>query len=77
MCYNNPPIDGRGNITCATCPQSTCPQNKDKLIIDHCPICEDGLLLLDPASGPKWKMCCNTLMYAFIIYSGPSKQRTR
>lgn len=69
MCYSKRSQDSGpiGSITCATCPHTPCPQNKDHFIVDECPKCDIGMLLLDPASGPKWKMCCNTPRYRMYL----------
>lgn len=65
-CYSNPPFpDVKKGMTCSTCPHQSCPHAMNQLTIDHCPTCESGTLLLDPASGPKWKLYCNSLTYVY------------
>ncbi|XP_019849486.1 PREDICTED: DNA topoisomerase 3-beta-1-like isoform X2 [Amphimedon queenslandica] len=66
-CYSNPPFStvSKG-MSCSTCPHQSCPQAMNQLSIDHCPSCDNGTLLLDPSSGPKWKMYCNSLALFYL-----------
>lgn len=63
FCYNKPPYKGTiKNMPCSHCPNTTCPHARAQLRVDDCPSCETGQLILDPTSGPKWKMCCNNIV---------------
>ncbi|KAA0203504.1 hypothetical protein HAZT_HAZT001792 [Hyalella azteca] len=59
-CYNNAPFPGMlKNSGCNNCLHPTCAFGRDKMGVSQCMECEGGVLVLDPASGPKWKICCN------------------
>ncbi|CAG7727511.1 unnamed protein product [Allacma fusca] len=59
-CINNPPFDGmkKGN-GCNNCSHPSCVYGFNSKTIAQCAECEQGLMVLDPASGPKWKISCN------------------
>uniref|UniRef100_A0A023F3Y2 DNA topoisomerase n=1 Tax=Triatoma infestans TaxID=30076 RepID=A0A023F3Y2_TRIIF len=58
-CYNHPPFrDMKKGYACNSCTHPNCPQSFNTNGISTCNEC-DGVLVLDPASAPKWKMGCN------------------
>ncbi|KAH6923707.1 hypothetical protein HPB50_005177 [Hyalomma asiaticum] len=59
-CYNHPPFRDTGRqIGCNSCTHPTCPHSMMANGISVCPECTSGVLVLDPASAPKWKIGCN------------------
>ncbi|KAM7300249.1 hypothetical protein ISCGN_020813 [Ixodes scapularis] len=59
-CYNHPPFRDTGHqIGCNSCTHPTCPHSMMANGISVCPECTSGVLVLDPASAPKWKIGCN------------------
>ena len=44
---------------CNSCTHPTCPHSLNSTGISSCVECDGGVLVLDPASGPKWKLGCN------------------
>lgn len=44
---------------CNECTHPTCQHSLSMLGIGQCVECESGVLVLDPTSGPKWKVACN------------------
>lgn len=44
---------------CNECTHPTCQHSLSMLGIGQCVGCEGGVLVLDPTSGPKWKVACN------------------
>ena len=44
---------------CAGCTHPTCVHGVNSMGVSNCPECEAGVLVLDPASIPKWKLVCN------------------
>nr|XP_034371798.1 DNA topoisomerase 3-beta-1 isoform X2 [Arvicanthis niloticus] len=60
-CYNHPPFrDMKKGMGCNECTHPTCQHSLSMLGIGQCVECESGVLVLDPTSGPKWKVACNT-----------------
>ncbi|XP_016287993.2 DNA topoisomerase 3-beta-1 isoform X3 [Monodelphis domestica] len=59
-CYNHPPFrDMKKGMGCNECTHPSCQHSLSMLGIGQCVECESGVLVLDPTSGPKWKMACN------------------
>ncbi|XP_067000604.2 DNA topoisomerase 3-beta-1 [Anabrus simplex] len=59
-CFNNPPFrDMKKGSGCNSCTHPTCPHSLNSTGVSSCVECEGGVLVLDPASGPKWKLGCN------------------
>ncbi|KAG8034089.1 hypothetical protein G9C98_008570 [Cotesia typhae] len=60
-CYNNPPFRDmkKGNLGCNSCTHPTCPHGLNSNGVSSCLECDHGILVLDPSSGPKWKLGCN------------------
>lgn len=44
---------------CNQCTHPTCSHSEVSLGIADCTECDDGTLVLDPTSAPKWKLACN------------------
>ncbi|KAK3283683.1 hypothetical protein CYMTET_8628 [Cymbomonas tetramitiformis] len=73
-CYSHPPFEDiapvyggmggggatrSGGMPCTVCPHTTCPNSVAQLGVCGCPECEDGVLVLDRSSAPKWRLDCN------------------
>ncbi|KAL1129839.1 hypothetical protein AAG570_012783 [Ranatra chinensis] len=59
-CFNHPPFrDMKKGLGCNSCPHPNCAHSFTNNGISACVECDCGILVLDPASGPKWKMGCN------------------
>uniref|UniRef100_A0A8C8XC07 DNA topoisomerase n=1 Tax=Panthera leo TaxID=9689 RepID=A0A8C8XC07_PANLE len=59
-CANHPPFrDMKKGMGCNECTHPTCQHSLSMLGIGQCVECESGVLVLDPTSGPKWKVACN------------------
>ncbi|PSN57539.1 DNA topoisomerase 3-beta-1 [Blattella germanica] len=59
-CFNHPPFrEMKKGSGCNSCTHPTCPHSLNSTGISSCVECENGVLVLDPASGPKWKLGCN------------------
>ncbi|XP_057602423.1 DNA topoisomerase 3-beta-1 isoform X2 [Hippopotamus amphibius kiboko] len=59
-CSNHPPFrDAKKGTGCNECSHPTCPHSLSMLGIGQCVECESGVLVLDPTSGPKWRVACN------------------
>ncbi|XP_022920150.1 DNA topoisomerase 3-beta-1 [Onthophagus taurus] len=68
-CYNNPPFNDmkKGN-GCNNCTHPTCAHSLNNTGVSGCVGCDYGVLVLDPSSGPKWKLGCNrcdTIIHLF------------
>ncbi|MEQ2253797.1 DNA topoisomerase 3-beta-1, partial [Ilyodon furcidens] len=44
---------------CNECTHPSCQHSLNSLGIGQCVECDGGVLVLDPTSGPKWRMACN------------------
>ncbi|KIY99766.1 topoisomerase (DNA) III beta, partial [Monoraphidium neglectum] len=64
LCFSYPPFEGavkvggegasmKPGMPCTTCLHPTCPE------------CQAGMLVLDPVSGPKWRLDCRQLLTSF------------
>ena len=53
-------------MPCTLCPHTGCPHSFMRMRVTACPECEDGTIVLDPVSGPRWRLDCNTC--SFLIY---------
>jgi len=56
----------KGGMPCTMCPHLGCQQSYLRTSVTPCPECEDGSLVLDPLSAPKWRLDCNKC--SFLIY---------
>jgi len=66
-CYNSPSLEGMAKgLGCNQCPHPSCIHSVVRNGICECPECEEGVIVLDPASGPKWRADCN--LCRFIVY---------
>ena len=57
---------GKGGMPCTLCPHPTCKHSMIKQGVSSCPECDNGTLVLDPVSAPKWRLDCNRC--SFLIY---------
>lgn len=44
---------------CNECTHPSCQHSLNSFGIGQCVECDSGVLVLDPTSGPKWRMACN------------------
>lgn len=59
-CFNHSPFrDMKKGMGCNQCTHPSCPNSLNSNGICSCVECDGGVLVLDPASGPKWKLGCN------------------
>ncbi|XP_026043499.1 DNA topoisomerase 3-beta-1 isoform X3 [Astatotilapia calliptera] len=59
-CFSNPPFrDMKKGMGCNECTHPSCQHSLNSLGIGQCVECDSGVLVLDPTSGPKWRMACN------------------
>ncbi|CAG9836094.1 unnamed protein product [Diabrotica balteata] len=73
-CYNNPPFkDMRKGNGCNSCSHPTCPYSLTSNGVCNCAECEYGVLVLDPSSGPKWKLGCNRCDTIINLFDGAQK----
>lgn len=73
-CYSNPPFAemGKGSA-CAACSHPTCSFGVNRLGVSSCVECEQGVLVLDPGSIPKWKLVCNRCDVIVRIFEDAAK----
>lgn len=57
---------GKSGMPCTLCPHPTCKHSLIKQGVSSCPECDNGTLVLDPVSAPKWRLDCNRC--SFLIY---------
>ncbi|XP_053135443.1 DNA topoisomerase 3-beta-1 isoform X2 [Hemicordylus capensis] len=75
-CYNHPPFrDMKKGMGCNECTHPTCQHSLNMLGIGQCVECENGVLVLDPTSGPKWKMACNKCNVIVHFFENAHKVR--
>lgn len=73
-CYNNPPFgDMRKGLGCNSCTHPTCPNGMSVNGVCSCFACENGVIVLDAASGPKWKFGCNQCDIIVRAFEGAHK----
>jgi len=59
-CFNHPPFkDMRKGSGCNSCTHPACLHSRSTLGVASCVSCENGVLVLDMTSAPKWKLACN------------------
>ncbi|KAI4569052.1 hypothetical protein MJG53_014670 [Ovis ammon polii x Ovis aries] len=59
-CSNHPPFrDMKKGAGCNECTHPGCQHSLSMLGVGQCVECESGVLVLDPTSGPKWRVACN------------------
>lgn len=67
-------VDGGGGkssgMPCTTCRHPTCQHSPARQGVAPCPSCASGTLVLDPLSGPKWRLDCS--LCSVLIYLPPN-----
>ncbi|CAL8084209.1 unnamed protein product [Calicophoron daubneyi] len=59
-CYSHPPFENMfKGCGCNRCPHPSCPQSMEVLGVDACPECQTGVLILDDATAPRYRLSCN------------------
>ncbi|XP_072839824.2 DNA topoisomerase 3-beta-1 isoform X1 [Pogona vitticeps] len=75
-CFNHPPFrDMKKGMGCNECTHPSCQHSLNMLGIGQCVECENGVLVLDPTSGPKWKMACNKCNVIVHFFENAHKVR--
>ncbi|XP_069476082.1 DNA topoisomerase 3-beta-1 isoform X2 [Ambystoma mexicanum] len=75
-CFNHTPFrDMKKGMGCNECTHPTCQHSLNLLGIGQCVECENGVLVLDPTSGPKWKMACNKCNVIVHFFENAHKVR--
>lgn len=72
---NTPPLpasqpqieDMAKSAGCNRCPHPTCPHAAPQTSVTLCQTCEEGDLVLDPNSGPAWRISCNELKCTCVV----------
>lgn len=73
-CYNQPGfINMEVHSGCNQCLHPTCPEGLNMNGIASCFQCEDGTLVLDPSSRPKWKVECNKCDVILFLFENANK----
>ena len=74
-CYSNPPFPGmKAGSNCSNCTHPTCSHGVNNLGVSGCVDCDaGGILVLDPASIPKWKLVCNKCDMIVRIFEDAAK----
>lgn len=73
-CYNNPPFgDMRKGMGCNECTHPTCVHAMTQNSVSSCVECENGLLILDQASAPKWRIACNKCNVVINLFENAHK----
>ena len=68
------PLDmKKGAASCNTCTQPTCNHSQNRLGVSNCVECDTGILVLDPSSMPKWKLCCNRCDVIVMLFENAQK----
>ncbi|XP_062517426.1 DNA topoisomerase 3-beta-1-like [Corticium candelabrum] len=76
-CYNHPPFnDMKKGMSCGECSHPTCPHALSQSKVCSCLECDQGFLLLDMTSGPKWKMACNRCNVLVHFFENASRVST-
>ena len=73
-CFSNIPFPGmKTGSNCSNCTHPTCGHGLNSLGVSQCVDCDAGVLVLDPASIPKWKLVCNGCDTIVRIFEDASK----
>lgn len=73
-CYNHPPFrEMKKGSGCNSCTHPTCPHSLNSNGVSSCVECEGGVLVLDPASAPKWKLGCNRCDVIIHLFEDAAK----
>ena len=51
---------------CNECTHPTCAHSLHRNSVCACVECENGILVFDSSSGPKWRMACNKYIYFLL-----------
>lgn len=62
---------------CNECTHPSCQHSLNSLGIGQCVECDTGVLVLDPTSGPKWKMACNKCNVVVHFFEHAHKVQVR
>lgn len=74
FCYNHPPFpEMHKGMGCNQCTHPTCAHSEESLGVADCSECENGSLVLDPTSGPKWKLACNKCNLVVHVFDDATK----
>ena len=66
----------RTGLGCNSCTHPTCAHGQNSNGVSNCFECErGGILVLDQASGPKWKLSCNQCDIIVKIFEDAQKVR--
>ncbi|XP_046665335.1 DNA topoisomerase 3-beta-1 [Homalodisca vitripennis] len=73
-CYNHPPFrEMKKGSGCNSCTHPTCPHSLNSNGLSSCVECEGGVLVLDPASAPRWKLGCNRCDVIIHLFDDAAK----
>uniref|UniRef100_A0A7E4VYT0 DNA topoisomerase n=1 Tax=Panagrellus redivivus TaxID=6233 RepID=A0A7E4VYT0_PANRE len=76
-CYNNAPFeDMKSGVGCNRCTHPTCKHGMMTQSICQClNACNNGagVLVLDPQSGPKWRLACNLCPSVITVFDGAAR----
>ncbi|KAI8513789.1 DNA topoisomerase 3-beta-1, partial [Branchiostoma belcheri] len=73
-CFNHPPFpDMKKAMGCNQCTHPTCTQSLINNGVAQCVECEDGVLVMDQTSAPKWKMACNKCNVVINVFENAHK----
>ena len=61
-----PGAGAKSGMPCTLCPHMGCQHSFLRKGVTPCPECDAGTVVLDPVSGPKWRLDCN--LCSFMIY---------
>ena len=67
----------RTGLGCNSCTHPTCAHGQNSNGVSNCVECERGVLVLDQASGPKWKLGCNQCDVIVKIFEDAHKVREK
>eukprot|EP00088_Acartia_fossae_P065027 TRINITY_DN80070_c0_g1_i1.p1 TRINITY_DN80070_c0_g1~~TRINITY_DN80070_c0_g1_i1.p1 ORF type:complete len:232 (+),score=38.94 TRINITY_DN80070_c0_g1_i1:43-738(+) len=74
FCFSNPPFNEMDKGSpCSACTHPTCSHSVNRHGVSSCVECESGVLVLDPASIPKWKLVCNKCDVIVRIFEDAAK----
>lgn len=62
---------------CNECTHPSCQHSLNSLGIGQCVECDSGVLVLDPTSGPKWRMACNKCNVVVHFFEHAHKVQVR
>eukprot|EP01094_Clydonella_sp_ATCC50884_P016000 TRINITY_DN2668_c0_g3_i1.p1 TRINITY_DN2668_c0_g3~~TRINITY_DN2668_c0_g3_i1.p1 ORF type:complete len:846 (+),score=211.68 TRINITY_DN2668_c0_g3_i1:225-2762(+) len=75
-CFNYPALEGMATGKgCNECTHPTCEHSLARNGVGECQECEDGVLVINPISAPKWHMDCNKCNFMVYLPEGAHKIR--